>query len=154
MGTENGTNEVPTECHDDTYEAQYDWSLNRLMEEYPDYVTKTILGKDASDTYNIYRYDFTPADYDRTILILSNVHGNEYTSFYGVCRLMEDLCRHHQNNALLSELRERVRVVLLPMVNPWGFVNGRRQNSTSRLVSSSLCFGNRERNERGSYGMS
>ena len=129
LGTKNGTNGVPAERNKATYEAQYDWVLNRLMREHPDYISKTVLGKDASGTYNIYRYDFTPADYDRTILILSNVHGNEYTSFYGVCRLMEDLCERHQSNALLSELRERVRIVLLPIVNPWGFINGRRQNS-------------------------
>lgn len=128
LGTENGTNGIPAECNDATYEAQYDWALNRLVEEHPNYITKSILGKDASGTYNIYRYDFTPVDYDRTILILGGVHGDEKTSFYGICRLMEDLCQRHQNNALLSELRERVRIVLLPMVNPWGFVNGRRQN--------------------------
>lgn len=129
LGTEDGTNGVPAERSLATYEAQYDWVLNHLLEEYPNYITKTVLGKDGSNTYNIYRYDFTPAEYDRTILILSNVHGNEYASFYGVCRFMEDLCQRHQSNALLSELRERVRIVLLPMVNPWGFVNGRRQNS-------------------------
>lgn len=129
LGTANGTNGVPAQRTEATYEAQFDWVLNRLLTEHPDYISKSVLGKDASGTYDIYRYDFTPVDYDRTVLILSCVHGNEYTSFYGICRFLEDLCVRSHENALLGELRSRVRLVVLPIVNPWGFINSRRQNS-------------------------
>ena len=44
-----------------------------LVEDFPNYVTKTTLGKDSSKLYNIYKYEFTPKEYDRTIVLLSNV---------------------------------------------------------------------------------
>lgn len=129
LGTINGTNGVPSERTEQNYEDHLDWMLNQLMAQHPTYITRQTLGKDQSGVYNVYRYDFTPEDYDRTVLILSCVHGNEYTSFYGICRFLEDLCARSHENALLGELRSRVRFVVLPIVNPYGFVNGTRQNA-------------------------
>lgn len=128
LGTINGTNGVPAERTQETYEQFYSWVLDKLKDANRNYITKTTLGKDSSNTFNIYRYDFTPLNYERTILILSNVHGNEYTSFFGLCRFLEDMVNHSDENSLLNYLRTRVRVVVIPIVNPWGFINSNRRN--------------------------
>lgn len=129
LGTMNGTNGVPETRTEETYEQFYAWVLDKLKDENSNYITKTLLGKDSSNTFNIYRYDFTPMNYERTILILSNVHGNEYTSFFGLCRFLEDIANRSEEDYLLNYLRTRVRIVTIPIVNPWGFVNNNRRNS-------------------------
>lgn len=131
QGTALGTNGVPNAYTHDNYELFYDWILNPLVEEYSDYVHKTILGKDSSNTYNIYRYEFVPEKYDRTIIVLSNVHGNEYTSFFGLCRFVDELCRNYETDSNLYFLRNKVKLVIIPIVNPWGFVNSNRRNSNA-----------------------
>lgn len=129
LGTMNGTNGVPETRTEETYEQFYAWVLDKLKDENSNYITKTLLGKDSSNTFNIYRYDFTPTNYERTILILSNVHGNEYTSFFGLCRFLENIVKCSEEDYLLNYLRTRVRIVTIPIVNPWGFVNNNRRNS-------------------------
>lgn len=128
QGTVLGTNGVPSAYNHDNYELFYDWILNPLVKEYPDYARKTILGKDSSNAYNVYRYEFAPKKYDRTIIILSNVHGNEYTSFFGICRFLDELCRNYKNDSNLYFVHHKVKLVVIPIVNPWGFVNSNRRN--------------------------
>ena len=123
-----GSDGIPSEYSHDNYELFFDWILNPLAEEYPDYVYKTTLGKDTSNTYNVYKYELIPDNYDRTVIMLANVHGNEYTSFFGLCRFVDDLCRNYSTDSNLYFLRHKVKLVLVPIVNPWGFVNSNRRN--------------------------
>lgn len=126
-GTTLGQDGIPESYDAPNYEAFYDWILNPLMEANPEYITKQVLGKDHSNTYDIYRYDFTPPNYEKTITLFSCLHGNEYTSFFGLCRFLKELCEK-TSEPNLSYLRNKIRLVVVPIANPWGFVNGQRQN--------------------------
>lgn len=127
-GTELGTNGVPSSYSPENMEKFYDWVLNPLMKQHPDYISRQTLGKDSSCTFPIYRYVFEPKNYDRTIIMISSAHGNEYTSFFGLCRLLEEVCNNYQSDSNLYYLRHKVKMVVIPVVNPWGFVNKNRRN--------------------------
>lgn len=122
-----GEDGIPSSYSEDNYEGFYDWILNSLLSNHPKYVSKQIIGVDQSNQYNIYRYDFTPKNYSKTILICSCLHGNEYTSFFGLCRFLEQLCNNKEDRTL-SYLRNNIKFVVVPICNPWGFINSKRQN--------------------------
>lgn len=122
-----GNNGIPAEFNAENYEKFLDWKLNKLVDEFPDLVKKNIEGYDQSGLYPIYKYTIEPKEYDRTLLVLSQVHGNEYTSFFSISQIMDRICRDEDNNMLF--MREKVKLVVLPIVNPWGFIHGNRRNS-------------------------
>ena len=124
-----GNNGIPESYAKENYEKFFDWKLNKLVNEFPDYVRKTVEGHDQTGEYPIYRYSFIPKDYDRTILLLGQVHGNEYTSFFSICEFLDRLTRDSLSNNNLTFLREKVKIVAIPIVNPWGFCNQNRRNS-------------------------
>lgn len=125
-GTELGKDGVPSSYN---YNDNLNWVLEPLRTKNPTYITRTNLGKDQSNTYNIYKYEFTPTTYDKTFFISCCLHGNEYTSFYGLCRFLELLCSDDLTDPNLLYLRNQVKLVIVPISNPWGFVNSKRQNS-------------------------
>ena len=91
--TMRGEETIPSEYSFENYEKFYDWILNPLVRDFPELVTKRALGKDQSDNFNIYRYDIKSETADRTLIITSCLHGNEVTSFYGICRFLDELIR-------------------------------------------------------------
>lgn len=108
------------------YEKSLDAILNKLVDN--KYVSKRILSKDSSNKYNIYSYDFKPINYEKTIVLISGIHGNEYTPFFGVSRFLELLCEEDTNNEELNYIKNKVRLIFVPSVNPWGFENDCRNN--------------------------
>ena len=124
-----GEDGIPSGINQHTYEDFFDWVLNPLVEAHPEHITKIVLGKDQSGMYNIYRYDFTPKKYDKTVLLHACLHGNEYTSFFGLCRFLQEL--YDENNKLdpnLQYIKNHIKLVVCPILNPWGFANHKRQN--------------------------
>lgn len=83
------------------------------------FVGKTELGKDTSNTYNIYQYEFRPKDYDRTILLSSGMHTYEMPAYFGLARWIKEYMES-ANDAFVW-LRTHVRVICIPVINPWGF---------------------------------
>lgn len=108
------------------YEKSLDAILNKLVDN--KYVSKRILSKDSSNKYNIYSYDFKPINYEKTIVLISGIHGNEYTPFFGVARFLELLCEEDVNHEELNYIKNKVRLIFVPSVNPWGFENDSRNN--------------------------
>ncbi|MFK7678839.1 M14 family metallopeptidase [Bacillus sp. Wb] len=99
----------------------------RLAE--PSYISRTAVGKDQSNTYNVYRYEFTPRNYSKTIILSASTHGNEYTATFALARFLVHLVNDWKNYPQLAYIRKNVRLIVCPMVNPWGFANSKRQNS-------------------------
>lgn len=92
------------------------------------YVTKKYVGKDQSNKYNVYAYDFKPDNYTKTLLVTSCIHGNEYSAFYALSHFMNLVVNEWHKYSHLAYLRKNVRIVLVPIVNPWGFANREREN--------------------------
>ncbi len=80
-------------------------------------VTKSNLGKDASGTIDIYAYIFTPAAYDRTVLINTGMHA-ERASMLSTFRFFYYAISNNDSSSALAVTR-RVRYVVIPCLNPW-----------------------------------
>lgn len=108
-----------------------DEHLDALMDPLVDgvYVTKSLIGLDQSEQYVMRRYDFTPKHYEKTIVLSGCLHGNEYSGFYSLTQFLELLVNNWRDYPQLAYLRKNVRIVVLPIINMWGFANQTRQNS-------------------------
>ena len=93
-----------------------------LREAHPDNITRENIGKDDSGKYDMWCYIFEPENYEYTVFIAAGSHGmNEAQSYLGLARLMQlvwdDIKRN--NNEHLNLLREKVRFIVIPLVNVW-----------------------------------
>jgi len=84
-------------------------------------VTRTVVGRDESDTYNLYEYVFTPPNYTRTIYYLGGMHPTEEPAMFGLAMLIKNIMKNPNGNAFYRYMRDNVRIVVLPLLNPWGF---------------------------------
>lgn len=96
-----------------------------LKTAYPTYITKSVIGKDATDTYNIYQYIFEPDYPEQTIYFQAGVHGNEPDSWIGLGNLMRLICNHWEEHEWLAYLRWKCRIIVIPIVNVWGVSNNK-----------------------------
>lgn len=136
------------------YNGPYTLTINEiyagydeLVENYPNYITKTDLGLDQSEEYHIYKYVFTPelpptsgtpleqdgvkytqSSY-KTIILDACLHGNERPCARAMLNLMTLICEARASDNALGWLRNNVRFIVVPLSNPWGYVNGHRYNS-------------------------
>ena len=116
---------------------------DELMAENPSYITKTELGLDQSGTYLIYKYvfDFNNVGISgktvgksfgpktkHTIILDANIHGDEYPCTIALLNMMAAICNDWQDNETLQYLRWNFKFVIIPVSNPWGYVNNKRQN--------------------------
>ena len=134
-----------TDFNADTITTQniYD-KYDELVSKYPKYISKTLLGKDATNTFNIYRYDFKPekvvtangSKYKDipTVILTGGIHGNGENAGDKpnmVCALyyfFKDVCEKWKENEVLDYLRWNLNFIVVPIVNPWGFDNKDRRN--------------------------
>jgi hypothetical protein len=101
----------------------------------PDYITETVLGKDTSNTYDIKQYvldakNTVSSGYSSAMksskpvfIITSGLHGVEPDAVHTVYHFMNDLCNNYMENEQLEYLRNNVKFVIVPISNPWGYVN-------------------------------
>lgn len=101
------------------YDLFYDPYVGTNSDGYT--VTKTELGKDQSNTYPLYEYDFKPKKYNRTILLSSGMHTYELSAHFGCGWLIKSIMEKHNDNLMLKYLYENVRIKIIPIVNPWGW---------------------------------
>ena len=133
-----------------THNDVYGWYDN-LMNEFPDYITRTLLGyatgSDGSENrnYPIYEYNFKPlkpvvglvgyppsqndnaAVYPR-LLITSSVHGNEKLGVWTTYQIMKDICENADNRYFAEFFRYNVEIRVVPLVNPGGYTATTREN--------------------------
>jgi hypothetical protein len=119
--------------------ALYDAMVGTKSDGYK--VTKTLVGRDQSDTYDIYKYVFEPAEYERTILLSSGMHGIEITPMFTLLTMMQSVYAGSTGIELFDYLHNSVRVVVIPLQNPWGFSQPTRIYPNSRWVNENKNFG-------------
>ena len=95
-------------------------------------VTKETIGhssttSDITREYPIYKYVFTPRDWEKTVLLTAGCHGDEYEGFWGLYRLMKLMYSEGYKYPMLRSMRDRVRFIIVPVWNPWG-VETRQRN--------------------------
>ena len=108
-----------------------------LIESYPNYVSKSLVGNVTVDGTElpIYRYDFTPPLINGSkmtdvckVLLTNCTHGTEKFQISTTYRLMLDICENWRTCELLKTLRFNCHFTIIPIVNPYGFLNNTRKN--------------------------
>lgn len=113
-----------------------------LVDDYPNYVSKTDLGL-ASGTdlsgnpYHIYEYAFIPIDasYDKhskvrpTVMLDAGMHGFEKAAVYGLYCFMYDVCHNWDKNPALKNVRFGTNIRIIPVSCPYGFDRNDRLNA-------------------------
>lgn len=85
------------------------------------YITRANLGRDESDTYDIWSYTLTPEQgYEKTVLLMSGLHGGETTGVLGLWRVLYAVVNSWTSSPALAYLRHKVQLVVIPVANPWG----------------------------------
>jgi hypothetical protein len=111
-----------------------------LRSNHPDYITREVVTKDTSETYDIYEYTFTPENYKRTVFLMSGVHGNEYEAFWGLFFFMKNITEFNYTHERLRNLKHDTRFVIIPIDSPWSMQNNTRYNSSVLNPSTILIF--------------
>ena len=107
----------------------------------PTYITETTLGKDQSNTYDIKSYILdapsslasgqTSAVLSEkpVFIITSGLHGLEPDAVHTVYHFMQDLSENFFESEQLQYLHDNIKFVIIPICNPWGYVNQNYNNS-------------------------
>lgn len=102
------------------------WEGLRLAD--PVYITRTHEGKDQSGLYDLWAYDFKPENFEKTIILSATVHGSEHYAQTLIYRLMHHVVNDFNTSTHLHEMRHKVRFIIIPIANPWGLANSKREN--------------------------
>ena len=101
------------------YELFYDKYVGANLTDYS--VTKKSLGKDQSGVYELYEYDFCPSNWERMILLSSGMHTYEVSAILGLGYFISAMMDNHVSDTFLDYLYRKVRIKIIPIVNPWGY---------------------------------
>lgn len=112
-----------------TYDKFLDFRLNSLLRDFPDYVTAEEIGRDATGEYPIHAFSFTPASYEKTIFIASCIHGSDKCGLLAFSHFLDCLCRDCKSDRLLNTIRNSVKIIYIPAVNPYALQYNGTYNS-------------------------
>lgn len=94
-----------------------------LREKYPNYITRSSIGKDATGEYDMYCYVYEPEDYATTLFLNGGTHGDEIVGYFALAKVMQLIADAKPEDALLYTLRQKVRFIVIPLVNVWSVSN-------------------------------
>lgn len=121
-----------------------------LVEKYPDVMSSVNLGKDQSNTYTIMQYAFRPnvpfvewnnendtsnggIYYQKTdlpkIVTFTGNHGSEKPVVLAMYNFLYNMLENWESDPILEYLRFNVQIIIVPILNPWGFTHMTRWNS-------------------------
>ena len=99
---------------------------------YPNYITRTNIGKDASDTIDMFVYDFQPKYYQQHIYLQAGIHAVEPDAVSALARIMQLIANAYDgDDDDLKFMRENIRFTVVPVVNVWGFSQNPKNNQNS-----------------------
>lgn len=91
-----------------------------IREKYPDYITRTVIGKDQSGQYDMYGYIYAPEHYETTIFLTGGMHADEESAYFALAKMMQMIADATSEDQQLYTLRHKVRFVVVPIINVWG----------------------------------
>jgi len=131
----NGQGSDYTLFGENTTSSEIYTKFDALVTAYSNYITKTDLGA-SSNSDHLYSYDFKPKYANNSsatkmpkIIIIAGQHGAEKSSVYGLYYLMSDICAKWENDRTLDYLRNHVEIIVIPVVNRYGFDNSAYKNA-------------------------
>lgn len=116
-----------------------------LVANHSTYVTETELGK-ASDGQSIYLYDFKPARITNQhkpipkVIIVAGQHGWEKANVYGLYYFVGNLLNRWTQHPALEYLRNHVELMIVPVVNTYGFDNITYTNANGVNINRNYSY--------------
>lgn len=112
--------------------ADWRWTSDEVFEhiyeplraKYPEYITRRHIGKDQSGKYDMWAYIFEPKNYEQVLFLTSGIHSEETDGYLGLARFLTYLAESDGSHAGLDYLRNKVKLVVVPLVNVGGASNG------------------------------
>ncbi len=120
---------IPSTSGKVKYQVYLDYILNKLVLDYPEYVSCKEFGTDASGEYPLYVYTFKPLDYEKTIFVTGCFHAENDITLLALSYFLDELCRNFKNDRTLAYLRSKVKFVVVPVCNPYGFEKKSKLNA-------------------------
>ena len=117
-----------------------------LRERYPDYISRSWIGKDQSGKYDMWSYIFAPEGYEQTLFLTSGIHSEETDGYLGLARFLTYLAEEDGSHAGMHYLRNKVRLVVVPLVNVGGASDGHTRENIGG-VNLNRDFGERTQAE-------
>lgn len=102
-----------------------------LRTEFPQNISRSVLTNDNSGEYPIYKYVFEPEKYTHTAFLVGGLHGDEYEAVWSLYNLLWHVYNRPTTDERLKFVRSNVRLIVIPVVNPWGYERGSRHNSNN-----------------------
>ncbi|MFZ7945671.1 M14 family zinc carboxypeptidase [Neobacillus sp. 19] len=103
-------------------------TFETLRSKYPNLISRSTIGTDPSGNYPIYEYCFAPASFEQTVFITAGIHGDEPEGYWGIYNILKEIYDGNTTDKRLRYIRDKVRIVLIPVVNTGGYVNFTRVN--------------------------
>ncbi len=129
-----------------------------LMSNNQLYITKTALCREIGGN-TLYRYDFkNPEQTHRSdgisqekpkVILVSGIHP-ELSGIYSLFNTMKEIT----TNPKLQELKNNVQFIVVPIVNPYGLVNGTRTNANGVDLARNYSIGWIAGDDRGEHALS
>jgi hypothetical protein len=91
--------------------------LEPLREQYSDYITRSFIGRDQTNTYDMWQYTFAPEGFEQTLFITAGLHGPEIDGYFGLVRFLQLLAAEDGTHLGLHYVRTKVRLIVIPVVN-------------------------------------
>ena len=114
----------------------YDSIRSRVTRLYSDVATnvptpltvtkESIITTDSG--YEIYTYTFTPAYPKKRIMLQAGIHGNEYEGIFALYHLIRHIYTDSYVYPKLKDLADNCEIVVIPVVNPYGFEHNTKMN--------------------------
>ncbi|GEM_PF-3338420 len=129
-----------------TYEDMLTW-WGDLADEFPDYITKELVGYDSSGEYEVHSYHFNPlkitnSDSNNDTVVRPRVmlvafHIEQMNQLYPYLA-MREMCRSWRDSPALAALRFEVEFVVMPYAHPWGFTYSDVPGGSYRMTSEGI----------------
>ena len=122
-----------------TTSTEYYQSWMNLKEAYPNYITSRHEGNAISGE-SIYSFTLSPLIESNKsnmpkIIIVAGQHGFEKNSPFGLYYFVKDLCEKWEESSILDYIRHHIKLVILPLMNPYGFDNNIYKNANNVNVN-------------------
>jgi hypothetical protein len=102
-----------------------------LRAQFPNYIKRVNIGKDASGTIDMYAYTFEPRYYQEHIYLQAGIHGIEVDAVACLARIMYLIATADGTDNDLMFLRQQVKFTIVPCVNVWGISQSPKVNNNS-----------------------
>lgn len=62
------------------------------------------------------------------LIITACIHGEERTSMFALYYFIRDILENGQKSKILTYIKNNCRLLIVPLINPWGYQNDKREN--------------------------